>query len=1384
MKKRKILYLFPLAALVLSGCTFQEGWETVKNWTNDTVFTPVVDFFKGILGIENKKEDKKDEKPSGDEGGEQQQDATIKRISVESSPETVPQGGTVNPSSVMVHVYYTDGTDDVQPADEVIVDTSEPGESVEMTVKYHGVTCYTTIKVVAASEIVHVTKVSYDTGGVYTINVGETLQVNVVIEPEDATDKSVTFESNNTEVASVTASGLVTGLKAGSVGIVITSNDNPEAKKTLNLTVREDAAALPASTKAGYAKLLNGEELKNGEKINVAGAIGAQYYAMPNYTSGNNIAAKAINAEDGKLAIDAADEFEVVLNDDATVSFKQADGKYLAATGGSSANQLKVADAIGDTTKFVYSIDNDGNAQLKAKEVERGYLCLNPNAQYGSPLWSCYRAAQYEKYAIYHDGQGAEPESVTITSGDTLLVGANMTLEASVLPKEASQKVDWEIAQTAEFATLEGNVLTGKAAGTVTVTATAHGTNISASKDIQVTEPTKTLVSSITADPASIELTDGDTAATPIAITVLPQDYEEEISWSIKSGADYITLSDDHKVSAKAPGEAVVRIEGAESHVGVDVPVTVKRQLSSMKDVYDAAIAKSTATYLFRGTVTSITGKNFYIQDGDYALQVRNKDVENIALGKLVEVEATLTLYQGCPQTNAVSSAKVVGDGTAQSSAIISSKDALDALNHNVLANGVGTFVSKNKAWDADNSAQFVFKFGNDNLTVSFDKAGFASEKGEIVNAAEEGDEFTFAGLVTAAYSDVNQLSFTGTSTVSKNVYTPESVTITTTETEVLKGGQVELKASVSPEKAPQAVAWSFESGGTGAGTIVENKDAGTFYLEGTLAGTVTVKATAVGYENVTATKTFTVVEPQKVMVSSITATPDSISMKEDAQAVEIQIAVLPQGYEEDISWSIKSGEDYITLDTANHTVAPKAVGNAVVRIEGAESHVGVDVPVTVTSSKSGMQLAYEAATALANSAVSADEYTFTGIVVGKRGTNDYFVQDGDYGMDLYQPGEVAGLAVGKEVTVTAKVTKYNGTLETSKNPTVVVGETKALPNSLTIDSAATQTASKLNIRANVTGVAKNDITTTSGNTTLNLDVNGDTIAVYFHSSIRSAAGVTAVNSVKTGDTVQIVDLVTGTYNANRQLLPCEDSVVTVTPVDHSTTAIEFKADNYEVEQGASKDMSKEITLTPANSSDAVTYAVTGNEKVSINASTGVLTVAADAVVASTATVTATSGNFSDTCTITVSAATPPSTTALAAYVMNNSTASTSALSASDVKSTFFKDANCTGTNIVSSVDTANNVFKEVNALRIGSSSKKGELTLTLSQSVTKMKVRMKAYDNSAEDLKFIINGQTITITKEYAEYEITFSATTTITFSGRIATKNRGMFTNIDFYK
>ena len=53
MKKNKIFYLFPLAALILSGCSLIEGFESAKDWTNSSVFEPVKNFVTNLFGIKN-----------------------------------------------------------------------------------------------------------------------------------------------------------------------------------------------------------------------------------------------------------------------------------------------------------------------------------------------------------------------------------------------------------------------------------------------------------------------------------------------------------------------------------------------------------------------------------------------------------------------------------------------------------------------------------------------------------------------------------------------------------------------------------------------------------------------------------------------------------------------------------------------------------------------------------------------------------------------------------------------------------------------------------------------------------------------------------------------------------------------------------------------------------------------------------------------------------------------------------------------------------------------------------------------------------------------------------------------------------------------------------
>ena len=80
--------------------------------------------------------------------------------------------------------------------------------------------CQVTVK----KKIVHVTGVTIENWGL-SLLVNETGQINYTVKPADATDKSVTFESSNTAVATVSSTGLVTAVGTGDARVTVTTTD-------------------------------------------------------------------------------------------------------------------------------------------------------------------------------------------------------------------------------------------------------------------------------------------------------------------------------------------------------------------------------------------------------------------------------------------------------------------------------------------------------------------------------------------------------------------------------------------------------------------------------------------------------------------------------------------------------------------------------------------------------------------------------------------------------------------------------------------------------------------------------------------------------------------------------------------------------------------------------------------------------------------------------------------------------------------------------------------------------------------------------------------------------------------------------------------------------
>ena len=80
---------------------------------------------------------------------------------------------------------------------------------------------------------IHVTGVSLDYSGI-ALWEGDGRWLNATVSPSDATDKTVTWSSSNTSVATVSANGYVYGVKDGTAYITVTTNDK---KKTATCQV-------------------------------------------------------------------------------------------------------------------------------------------------------------------------------------------------------------------------------------------------------------------------------------------------------------------------------------------------------------------------------------------------------------------------------------------------------------------------------------------------------------------------------------------------------------------------------------------------------------------------------------------------------------------------------------------------------------------------------------------------------------------------------------------------------------------------------------------------------------------------------------------------------------------------------------------------------------------------------------------------------------------------------------------------------------------------------------------------------------------------------------------------------------------------------------------
>lgn len=147
MKKRKILFLLPLAGMILSGCDFdpQSLLNSAGGFFTQTIPNEFNKFLDGMLGrkSEEPQKEEKEEKPSEQEGegeGEQQKQKELVSISLSGQFKTEYEvGEEFDPAGIMVTaVYDDDSSEDVTNSVTFSgFDSSQPGECT-VTVSFGG----------------------------------------------------------------------------------------------------------------------------------------------------------------------------------------------------------------------------------------------------------------------------------------------------------------------------------------------------------------------------------------------------------------------------------------------------------------------------------------------------------------------------------------------------------------------------------------------------------------------------------------------------------------------------------------------------------------------------------------------------------------------------------------------------------------------------------------------------------------------------------------------------------------------------------------------------------------------------------------------------------------------------------------------------------------------------------------------------------------------------------------------------------------------------------------------------------------------------------------------------------------------------------------------
>lgn len=333
-------------------------------------------------------------------------------------------------------------------------------------------TCKLTVK----KPIVAVTSVELDKPEI-TLDAEETYTLKATVKPDNATDKTVTWASSKPDIATVDNNGKVTGVNNGIASVTATSGGKSASCK-VNVVVKVKSITL-SQTSATIA--VGQEPLTLTATIspdNAADKTITWTTSDASVATVNNGKVTAVNIGTATITAKAGDKT-------ATCDITVAPTPVTSVTLNQTSASLKVGETVTLTATVNPSDATDKTVTWTTSDatvatVNNGVVTA---VKVGS---ATITATAGDKSATCEITVAPTPvTSVTLSqTSASLKVGETVTLTATVLPDDATDKtVTWKSSNTG-VATVDNGVVKGVGAGSVTITATAG--NVSATCTILV----------------------------------------------------------------------------------------------------------------------------------------------------------------------------------------------------------------------------------------------------------------------------------------------------------------------------------------------------------------------------------------------------------------------------------------------------------------------------------------------------------------------------------------------------------------------------------------------------------------------------------------------------------------------------------------------------------------------------------------------------------------------------------------------------------------------------------------------------------------------------------------------------------------------------------